>query len=153
MRVARPVRGREHRSCRSHLRLTRIRHLGLRSCGWNGWLRPGDRTGGVPPCHQVAAAPGSHDVARSRWNKIDGRNSASRFFLSAADRIDFLVGRVGVEVKIGQPRRQILRQLERYAGSDRLDELLLVSSAPFPSGGFRAHGKPVFIVSLSTGWM
>lgn len=73
--------------------------------------------------------------------------------LTAADRIDFLIGRVGVEVKIGQPRRAILRQLERYAGSDRLDELLLVSSAPFPSGGFRAHGKPVFIVSLSTGWL
>jgi hypothetical protein len=73
--------------------------------------------------------------------------------LSAADRIDFLIGRVGVEVKIGQPRRQILRQLERYAGSDRLDELLLVSSAPFPAGGFRAHGKPVFVVSLSVGWL
>lgn len=73
--------------------------------------------------------------------------------LSAADRIDFLIGRVGVEVKIGQPRRQILRQLERYAGSDRLDELLLVSSAPFPAGGFRAHGKPVFVVSLSAGWL
>jgi hypothetical protein len=73
--------------------------------------------------------------------------------LTASDRIDFLIGRVGVEVKIGQPRRAILRQLERYAGSDRLDELLLVSSAPFPSAGFEIGGKPVLVVSLSTGWL
>lgn len=83
----------------------------------------------------------------------EGLPYEAEVILSAADRIDFLLGRVGVEVKIGQPRRQILRQLERYAGSDRLDELLLVSSAPFPSDGFRAHGKPVFVVSLSTGWL
>lgn len=89
----------------------------------------------------------------ARLFEADGVPHEAEVTLSAADRIDFLVGRVGVEVKIGQPRRAILRQLERYAGSDRLDELLLVSSAPFPSGGFRAHGKPVFIVSLSTGWL
>jgi len=73
--------------------------------------------------------------------------------LAPSDRIDFLIGRVGVEVKIGHPRRAILRQLERYAKSDRVDTLLLVSSAPFPSAGFELRGKPVHIVSLSTGWL
>ena len=89
----------------------------------------------------------------ARLFESEGLPYEAEVTLSAADRIDFLLGRVGVEVKIGQPRRQILRQLERYAGSERLDELLLVSSAPFPSDGFRAHGKPVFVVSLSTGWI
>ena len=73
--------------------------------------------------------------------------------LAPSDRIDFLIGRVGVEVKIGHPRRAILRQLERYAQSDRVDALLLVSSAPFPSAGFELKGKPVHIVSLSSGWL
>jgi hypothetical protein len=73
--------------------------------------------------------------------------------LAPSDRIDFLIGRVGVEVKIGHPRRAILRQLERYAASDRVDALLLVSSAPFPASGFEINGKPVHIVSLSTGWL
>ena len=73
--------------------------------------------------------------------------------LAPSDRIDFLVGRVGVEVKIGHPRRAILRQLERYARSDRVDTLLLVSSAPFPSAGFEVGGKPVHVVNLSTGWL
>lgn len=56
----------------------------------------------------------------ARLFEADGLGHQAEVPLSAADRIDFLVGRVGVEVKIGQPRRQILRQLERYAGSDRL---------------------------------
>lgn len=89
----------------------------------------------------------------ARLFEADGLAHQAEVTLSAADRIDFLVGRVGVEVKIGQPRREVLRQLERYAGSDRVDELLLVTAGPFPSDGFRAHGKPVFIVSLSTGWI
>jgi len=73
--------------------------------------------------------------------------------LAPSDRIDFVIGRVGIEVKIGQSRRAILRQLERYAASDRVDAILLVSSAPFPSSGFELNGKPVHIVSLSTGWL
>jgi hypothetical protein len=73
--------------------------------------------------------------------------------LAPSDRIDFLIGPVGIEVKIGHPRRAILRQLERYARSDRIDTLLLVSSAPFPSAGFEMGGKPVRVVNLSTGWL
>lgn len=73
--------------------------------------------------------------------------------LAPSDRIDFLVAKVGIEVKIGHPRRTILRQLERYAGSDRIDALLLVSSAPFPAEGFEINAKPVSVVNLSTGWL
>lgn len=48
---------------------------GVSACGWNGWLRPGDGTGDVPSYYMATKEPGSHDDARSRWNKIDSRNS------------------------------------------------------------------------------
>lgn len=48
---------------------------GVSACGWSGWLRPGDGSGDVPPYYQVSTSPGSYDDARSRWNKIDARNS------------------------------------------------------------------------------
>lgn len=73
--------------------------------------------------------------------------------LSDEDRIDFLVGTVGIEVKIGQSRRAILRQLDRYAQSPDIAALLLVSSTAFPSSGLDLRGKPVSVVSLSMGWL
>lgn len=74
--------------------------------------------------------------------------------LSTADRIDFMVcGKTGIEVKIGHPKRQVLRQLERYAKSDRIDTLILVTSAAFPRQGFDLNGKKVSICNLSMGWL
>jgi len=48
--------------------------------------------------------------------------------LSQRDRIDFMVGRIGVEVKIGGSFSALARQLYRYAESAKLDALVLVSS-------------------------
>lgn len=48
--------------------------------------------------------------------------------LTRGDRIDLLVGRCGVEVKITGRVDSVLRQLQRYATSDQLDELLLVTT-------------------------
>lgn len=66
--------------------------------------------------------------------------------LSPRDRIDFLVGDVGLEVKV-KGQRTPLRQLTRYAESSWLAGLLLVTTraASPPS---ELAGKPVGVVSL-----
>lgn len=72
--------------------------------------------------------------------------------LGARDRIDLLVDRVGIEVKVGGSVGDVVRQLERYAGSVRLDALVLASSRrhhlAMPAG---LNGKPIVVVSLMTG--
>lgn len=49
--------------------------------------------------------------------------------LTTSDVIDFVVGdRLGVEVKIGGSTSDVTRQLHRYAQSERVAELLLVTT-------------------------
>lgn len=73
--------------------------------------------------------------------------------LTPKDRIDFMIGSIGIEVKIGSSRRSILRQLERYAACDQVQSLILVTAIAFPSMGFEINGKPVRIANLSMGWL
>lgn len=69
--------------------------------------------------------------------------------LFPGSRIDFLVGRVGVEVKVDGSLGAVTRQLHRYAESDRVDALVLVSSrnrhARQPGS---MSGKPLRVVIL-----
>lgn len=69
--------------------------------------------------------------------------------LSAADRIDFLVGGVGIEAKARYAKRAIYRQLERYAAQPQIAALILVTGTAM---GLPAEigGKPVFIVSTGS---
>ncbi len=67
-------------------------------------------------------------------------------------RIDFRVGRVGIEVKKGRPATsQLTEQLRRYLESDDLDAVIVVTqrvtSLPRTLGG-----KPVYLVSLNRLW-
>lgn len=48
--------------------------------------------------------------------------------LNDRDRIDFLVGRVGIEIKVKGSWTDAVRQLQRYAASDRIDELVLITT-------------------------
>lgn len=48
--------------------------------------------------------------------------------LSPRDRIDFLVGSIGIEVKVKGTRSEIIRQLGRYARSERVQEIVLAST-------------------------
>lgn len=72
--------------------------------------------------------------------------------LSARDRIDLLVDRIGIEVKVGGSAGDVVRQLDRYAASEGLDALVLASSRrhhlAIPAA---LNGKPVVVVSLMAG--
>ncbi|MCC4250743.1 hypothetical protein [Microbacterium testaceum] len=67
-------------------------------------------------------------------------------------RIDLLLARVGIEVKIDGAWRAVTRQLLRYARCDEIDHLILVTTRPshqlVPS---TLNGKPVTVVVLTGG--
>ena len=60
-----------------------------------------------------------------------------------------LAGRVGVEVKTGGGRNDVVRQLTRYAHCPEVDELVLVTTrAKHHHMPAEVAGKPVHLVSL-----
>ena len=67
-------------------------------------------------------------------------------------RIDFRVGRVGIEVKKGRPASSDLtRQLRRYLASDELDAVIVVTQRGIALPGTLC-GKPVHLISLNRLW-
>lgn len=69
--------------------------------------------------------------------------------LAPHERIDFLVDRVGVEVKVKGAPHTVARQLQRYAHSDRIDALVLVTSrAQHLTLPDQVAGTPVRVVFL-----
>lgn len=73
--------------------------------------------------------------------------------LSESDVIDFMVGDVGIEVKLrGANKKSVFRQLTRYATHEQVKSLILVTNT---SMGLppQIEGKDVFYVSLAEGWM
>lgn len=67
-------------------------------------------------------------------------------------RIDFRVGRVGIEVKKGRPASaELARQLRRYLASDALDAVIVVTQRVTRLPDTIA-GKPVYIISLNRLW-
>ena len=67
--------------------------------------------------------------------------------LSPGDRIDFLCeGGIGIEVKARCDRRSIFRQLTRYAASDKIEALILVTGTAIGLPAF-INDTPVFLVS------
>jgi len=67
------------------------------------------------------------------------------------DRIDFIVGKIGIEVKVDSSAPVVTRQLWRYAQQEAIDELILVTTRSkhrVIEGPI--NGKPVYIVHLLT---
>ena len=67
-------------------------------------------------------------------------------------RIDFLCGRVGVEIKRGKmDMKAVARQLNRYAATGKVDSLILVAEK---TQGVPAYAEkiPVYPVSLNKLW-
>jgi hypothetical protein len=65
--------------------------------------------------------------------------------IKAAERIDFMVGRVGIELKVDGGNAEVLRQLDRYAASPDVDALVLITSRRRLVAGLPAElrGKPL----------
>lgn len=70
--------------------------------------------------------------------------------LTARDRIDILCGRIGIEVKTAGTAIAAYRQCQRYAHSDALDALVLLTTrvdhATLPT---TVGGKPLRVVLLN----
>lgn len=72
--------------------------------------------------------------------------------LGNGDIIDFMVGRVGIEVKIRGQRRAIYRQCVRYCEHAELDGLVLATNAAMGMPEILS-GKPVLIANLGKAWI
>lgn len=61
------------------------------------------------------------------------------------NRIDFVVGRVGLELKVDGAPAAVLRQLDRYAKAEQLDAVVLVTTRRSHLRGLPAElrGKPI----------
>lgn len=70
----------------------------------------------------------------------------------ARDRIDFMVGAIGIEVKVGGSAAAALRQMSRYAKHEEIRALVLVTDRV--QAGVQPteiHGKPIRVVCLMGG--
>jgi len=68
--------------------------------------------------------------------------------LTSHDIVDFLVGDVGIEVKVSGSPVQVYRQLARYAESEEIAGLILVTARTQLSPAKIILGKPVKTVKL-----
>jgi hypothetical protein len=69
--------------------------------------------------------------------------------LSPRDRIDFLVGAIGIEVKVASSPNEVQRQLWRYAEDKRVESLILVTTKSGHKSIARdILGKSVIVVHL-----
>ena len=85
--------------------------------------------------------------------KADGLDAETEVRLSSKDRIDVLAGTVGIEVKVQGRRREIAKQLQRYAEHDQIEALVLATAGPWPTQRATLNGKPVMLASLTKGWL
>lgn len=72
--------------------------------------------------------------------------------LGDGDIIDFLIGDIGVELKLKGQRRAIFRQCERYCQHDRISALVLATNAAMGMP-LAINGKPVHVVYLGMAWL
>lgn len=74
--------------------------------------------------------------------------------LDSRNRIDFMVGSIGIEVKVGGNAHSLARQLLRYAEFDSVTELVVLTTMMrhrIAIGDSPIRGKPVKSVLLRAG--
>ncbi len=70
--------------------------------------------------------------------------------LNGADIIDFMVGDIGIEVKIGGSKRAIFRQCERYAEHESVSAIV-IATAKAMGVPPEVNGKPILVALLGMG--
>ncbi len=103
---------------------------------------------------RVPAQPEEYDIHAAVAEALAGAGLeyAHEYKLGPRRRIDFRVGRVGIEVKKGRPSTSALtEQLRRYLESDDLDAVIVVTQRATALPG-TICGKPVRLVSLNRLW-
>lgn len=103
---------------------------------------------------RTPAVPGEYDLHAEVSSALCNAQIAHQheYRLAPRCRIDFLAGRIGIEVKKGRPTPSALReQLIRYLRSAEVDAIVVVAqqSILLPR---RLAGKPVELVSLNRLW-
>ena len=78
-----------------------------------------------------------------------GRTVEREVRLDGHNRIDLLVDRIGIEVKVAGKADAVMRQIRRYVASDLVDGLLLVTTRARHALPAEVDGKPVAVVQLS----
>lgn len=103
---------------------------------------------------RMPAQPEEYDIHAQVASALGaaGLEYEHEYKLGPRCRIDFRVGRVGIEVKKGRPATsELTKQLRRYLESEALDAVIVVmqrvTRLPATIGG-----KPVYIVSLNRLW-
>ena len=99
-------------------------------------------------CVRVPAEPGEYDIHAAVARALEQAGLNCRHECP----IDFLAGRIGIEVKKGRPSTGALKkQLVRYLASEELDGMVVVmqKGVALPE---QIAGKPVKIVSLNRHW-
>lgn len=103
---------------------------------------------------RMPAQPEEYDIHAAVAQALTdaGLEYEHEYRLGPRRRIDFRVGRVGIEVKKGRPASSELRaQLQKYLESDALDGVVVVTQrvTALPDA---IGGKPVRLVSLNRLW-
>ena len=103
---------------------------------------------------RMPAQPEEYDIHAEIARALEAAGIAyeHEYRLAPRCRIDFKVGRVGIEVKKGRPASAgLTKQLRRYLASDALDAVVVVTQrvTRLPRS---IDGKPVCILSLNRLW-
>ncbi len=113
-----------------------------------------DRVAAALSAVRMPAQPEEYDIhgAIAEALAAAGLEYEHEYRLGPRRRIDFRVGRIGIEVKKGRPASSALAaQLRKYLESDELDAVIVVTQrvTRVPNA---IDGKPVRLLSLNRLW-
>ena len=113
-----------------------------------------DRIADALSAVRMPAQPEEYDIHAAVAGALDGSGlgDTHEYKLGPRNRIDFLVGRIGIEVKKGRPASsRLVGQLRRYLESDALDGMIVVTQrvTALPA---TINGKPVKLITLNRLW-